>query len=54
MNPIQGQSRQPSTLFPEVLDDFVPAEHPVRVIDAFVASLDLSALGFNGILTATC
>lgn len=46
MSHIRGQSRQQSTLFPEVLDDFIPAEHPVRVVDAFVDSLDLRALDF--------
>lgn len=46
MSHIRGQSRQQSTLFPEVLDDFIPAEHPVRVVDAFVDSLDLQALDF--------
>jgi transposase len=49
---IQGQSRQQSTLFPEALDDFIPADHPVRVIDAFVDSLDLKALGFDGVMSA--
>lgn len=52
MSHVQGQSRQQSTLFPEVLDDFIPADHPVRVIDAFVDGLDLKALGFDGIVAA--
>jgi len=52
MDHIRGQSRQQSTLFPEVLDDFIPAEHPVRVVDAFVDSLDLAALGFAKTETA--
>lgn len=33
-------------LLPECVEDYVAAEHPVRFLDAFVASLDLSALGF--------
>jgi transposase len=52
MNPIQGRSRQQSTLFPEVLDDFIPSDHPVRVIDAFIDSLDLKRLGFSGVVAA--
>ena len=44
---IKGQSRTQATLFPEALDDFVTDENPVRVIDAFVDSLDLASLGFQ-------
>jgi transposase len=43
---IQGQSRHQATLFPERLDDLIGADNPVRVIDAFVAALNLSVLGF--------
>src|SRR5450631_376669 len=44
---VSGQSRYQSTLFPEVLDEVVSVDDPVRVIDAFVDSLDLAALGFS-------
>jgi transposase len=44
---VTGQSRYQSTLFPEVLDEVVSADDPVRVIDAFVETLDLAALGFS-------
>jgi len=44
---VTGTSRHQSTLFPEALDDIVPADHPVRVIDAFVDTLDLAKLGFS-------
>lgn len=44
---VRGQSRCQATLFPETLDDVVSADHPVRVIDAFVDSLDLARLGFS-------
>jgi transposase/IS5 family transposase len=44
---ITGSSRYQSTLFPEVPDDMVAGHHPVRVIDAFVDSLDLERLGFT-------
>jgi transposase len=44
---VSGQSRYQSTLFPEVLDEVVAADCPVRVIDAFVNGLDLAELGFS-------
>ena len=44
---VTGQSRYQSTLFPAVPDDMVPRDHPVRVIDAFVDSLDLARLAFT-------
>lgn len=47
---IKGKSRSQATFFPEVLDDFVSTENPVRVIDVFVDELDLSALGFQGVV----
>src|SRR5712691_3825002 len=46
MGYVGGESRGQAALFPVVLDDLVPEEHPVRVIDAFVAGLDLGQLGF--------
>jgi transposase len=47
MGYIEGVDRDQQVLFPEVLDDYVGAENPVRFIDAFVASLDLTALGVH-------
>ena len=47
MGYIQGEGRSPGTLFPVVLDDFVPADHVCRVIDAFVNKLVMSELGFE-------
>src|SRR5256884_2797166 len=44
---VSGQSRYQSTLFPEILDEVVSIDDPVRVIDAFVETLDLTALGFS-------
>ena len=44
---LTGESRDQTTLFPEVLDDLVGRDDPVRVIDAFVDSLDLAELGFS-------
>ena len=47
MGHIVGESRNQATLFPEVLDDLIREGSPVRVIDAFVDSLDLAGLGFD-------
>ena len=42
-----------SVLFlPECLEDWVDADNPVQVIDAFVEALDLLALGFSGAMPA--
>ena len=46
---IKGSSRSQATLFPEMLEDFVAKENPVRVIDVFVDGLDLENLGFKGV-----
>jgi len=46
---VEGLDRGQETLFPETLDDFVEAENPVRVIEAFVEALDLGGLGFSGV-----
>lgn len=46
MGYVNGESRDQSSLFPLSLDDLVPVDHPVRVIDAFVGRLDLAELGF--------
>jgi transposase len=47
MGYIQGEGRSQGTLFPVVLDDFVPTDHVCRVIDAFVDRLLMSELGFE-------
>jgi transposase len=44
---VTGQSRYQATLFPEVLDEVIAADNAVRVIDAFVDSLDLARLEFG-------
>ena len=44
---IQGQARTQSTLFPEMLDDFVVGDSTVRVIDLFLDDLNLAGLGFK-------
>ena len=44
---IEGIARDQVTLLPECLDDYVDADNPVRVVDAFVDMLDLDLLGFD-------
>jgi transposase len=44
---VEGADRSQATLFPDRLDDFVGADNPVRVVDAFVEALDLGELGFT-------
>ncbi len=46
---IAGADRGQSTLLPECLDDWVDESNPVRVIDAFVDTLDLGGIGFGGV-----
>lgn len=43
---VVGESRDQASLFPVSLDELVPADHPCRVIEAFVNWLDLPAQGF--------
>jgi len=43
---VSGQDRDQTGLFPLSLEDLVPADHPCRVIEAFVGMLDLAELGF--------
>jgi transposase len=52
MGYIEGNGRNQGTLFPVVLDDFVPADHMCRVIDAFVERLTMSDLGFERAMAA--
>lgn len=44
---IEEHVRTQSTLLPETLEDYVDEDNPVRIIEAFVMRLDLSALGFG-------
>src|SRR5207237_920078 len=44
---IPGTDRTQAILLPDVLDDYVTAENPVRFLDAFVAQLELAGLGFQ-------
>ena len=53
MGYIQGADRAEVLLFPEALDDYITPENPVRFVDAFVSSLDLSELGFTRAVPAS-
>ena len=52
MGYIEGKGRNQGTPFPVVLDDFVPADHMCRVIDASVERLTMSDLGFERAMAA--
>lgn len=40
---IEGEDRGQGTLLPELLDDYVAEDNPVRVVDVFVDELDLAS-----------
>lgn len=52
MSFIEGDSRNQISMLPACVDDYVAMGALVRVVDAFVASLDLAELGFNRVLAA--
>jgi transposase len=49
---IEGEDRGQVTLLPELLDDYVAEDNPVRVVDIFVEELDLVGLGFKRVQPA--
>lgn len=44
---VEGEDRDQWALLPPRLEDYVADENPVRVVDAYVEALDLTALGFG-------
>ncbi|WP_247258314.1 IS1182 family transposase [Pseudomonas moorei] len=44
---IQGEPRSQTSLFPVSLEELIPEDHLVRLIDLYVAKLDLVQLGFD-------
>ena len=46
MTHISGHHRSQMLLLPKAVDDYVGADNPVQLIDAFVDGLDLAAAGF--------
>ncbi|MBZ4647185.1 MAG: hypothetical protein JG777_2674 [Clostridia bacterium] len=47
MRYIEGIDRKRKISYPEYIDDYITDDNPVRVMDAFVDSLDLVQLGFK-------
>ncbi|NBG88855.1 transposase [Isachenkonia alkalipeptolytica] len=44
---IQGEHKDQVSLLPMTLNEMIAEDHPVRVIDAFVDTLDMQRLGFR-------
>ena len=51
MHHVRGIPRQQIALLPPAIDDYVSLDHPVRVVDAFIGTLDLGRLGFERVQT---
>jgi len=49
---IEGHDRRQPSLLPASVDDYVDQDSLVRVVDAFVGSLDLAGLGFDRAVAA--
>ena len=47
MEYLQGELRGQTVLFKTCIDDMVPEDNTVRLIDQFVDSLNLKEMGFN-------
>ena len=47
---VEGDDRRQAILLPECLDEYVAPDNPVRLVEAFVDELDLTALGFAGMV----
>jgi len=45
---VEGHDRSQVTLLPDCLDDYIGQDNTVRLIDAFIAELNMAALGFEG------
>ena len=46
MGYIVGQHRGQVTAFPEIIDEYISGDNPVRFIDAFIENLDLEKAAF--------
>ena len=53
MSHIEGADRSQVSLLPPCIDDYVAPDGLVRIVDAFVASLDLAELGFARAIAAS-
>ena len=47
MGYIRGMNRDQVLLFPDIVDEYIAQNNPVRFIDAYVESLDLAGLEFT-------
>jgi transposase len=47
MRYIEGINRKSKIAFPEYIDDYITEDNPVRIIEAFVESLNMIELGFT-------
>ena len=47
MKYMEKRARSQISFLPESVEDYISDENPVRVIDAFVDSLDMEGLGFQ-------
>lgn len=47
MNYIEGISRAQTTLFPELIDDYINYENPIRFIDEFINQMDMLEMEFE-------
>lgn len=52
MRHLEGTPRNQTLLLPPSVEDYIPEDHPVRVIDAFVDSLNMTEMGFKKAKTA--
>lgn len=50
---VEGEDRRQSFLLPELPDDYVTEDNPIRVVEAFIDELELGALGFEGVQLAS-
>lgn len=50
---IEGTKRSQVSLLPPAIDDYIDADAPARVVDAFVDGLDFVALGFDRAVPAS-
>lgn len=47
MRYVKGTDRSQAPLLPASVEEYVPADSPVRVIDAFVGGLNVAELGLG-------
>ncbi|MBU7005608.1 transposase [Peptococcaceae bacterium DYL19] len=47
MRYVEGTDRNQLIFFPDRIDDYISEDNPIRVLDQFVAVLDIKELGFT-------